>query len=175
MASHQRAPRGGPSATQPRPHSDIPGISDDRYVAAWRKRGPVTLLGASGGATTAADATSSANADSSTATGEIRKRDNDDDRDRNDDGVIVGDTLQLSSKPHNPKLHQTIQEVLSESSNESTDEFLGAESRPRNNEGQQTSYSPAQVSIRVRRSEHLTLDESGETETNHHVIPVLSV
>ena len=49
--------RFGPEAAstpQPRPHSDfIPGVTDDHYVAAWRKRGPVTLLNASSAAAVA--------------------------------------------------------------------------------------------------------------------------
>ena len=185
---------GAVSAPQPRPHSDlIPGVTDDRYVAAWRKRGPVTLLNvglASGHATP-----TSGGADSST------------EPPSSEDEGHASVKRRISSKPSNPQLQQTIQEVLSESSNDSTDEFLAAEHRGKTAQQQQQetlpqqraeeqpqrrdlsaarqpepsklpSYSPGQVSIGMRKSDHLQLDESGESETDprqHHVIPALSV
>ena len=178
------------STPQPRPHSDhIPGVTDDRYVAAWRKRGPVTLLNVAA-ATTATAAELSA----------AESRSDDDDGGSSGIGGAMGGAVprRTSSKPPNPKLQQTIQEVLSESSTDSTDEFLGSEKRKRldsqtlshhyyhdektsekTNEQQPPSpqtYSPGQVSIRPRRSDHLRLDESGESETDrHHPLPVLSV
>ena len=184
---HRRPPSvSGPDAAstpQPRPHSDlIPGVTDDRYVAAWRKRGPVTLLSVSPSAATTTIVESS-------------------------DDNVVGAVKRRSTtaKPPNPKLQQTIQEVLTESSNDSTDEFLGADSSrtqhslqlDHKQQHQQQhppppvrsaslqqhqhkplspppSYSPGQVSIAFRKSDHLHLDESGESETDH-VIPTLSV
>lgn len=166
------------STPQPRPHSDfIPGVNDDRYLAAWRKRGPVTLLNVAAAATTTAAELSA---------GESRSSD--------DDGGGSGGggaSRRVSSlRPSNPKLQQTIQEVLSESSNDSTDEFLGNDaqcqqqqkrlSQPLSTREQlqqppPLTHSPGQVSIRTKRSDHLRLDESGESETDHHTLPELSV
>ena len=152
-------------------------MNDDRYLAAWRKRGPVTLLNVAAAATTTAAELSA---------GESRSSD--------DDGGGSGGggaSRRVSSlRPSNPKLQQTIQEVLSESSNDSTDEFLGNDaqcqqqqkrlSQPLSTREQlqqppPLTHSPGQVSIRTKRSDHLRLDESGESETDHHTLPELSV
>ena len=192
---------GGPDAAstpQPRPHSDlIPGVTDDRYVAAWRKRGPVTLLNVAhpGGANAAIPTTT-------TIAGITGAESSTDARSSEDEGSCAAAVKRrTSSKPSNPKLQQTIQEVLSESSNDSTDEFLGSDNarqiqrqqqQPQQQQQQQQlepqqlnqsasrqqkppSYSPGQVSIGIRKSDHLQLDESGESESDHHVIPALSV
>lgn len=184
--TRQRCPSdsGASSASQPRPHSDfIPGVNDDRYVAAWRKRGPVTLLNVAAAATaTTADLSAT------------ESRSSDDD---GGSGGLGGALPRRStSKLPNPKLQQTIQEVLSESSNDSTDEFLGNEAdrqskitsspsfhsplegdkkyHPPPHSTSQT-HSPGHVKVVVRRSDHLSLDESGESETDNHTHPELSV